>query len=250
MHLKIKAYLRTQEVASYIQARFNVAYSVSGTTRLLHRLGFVYKKAKIIPGKADAVKQQAFLVEYKALKQNKRLEDVIYFGDGCHPHHNVIPAYGWVEKGKDHEVKSNTGRERLNLYGAVNAQNHKAVVMSEPTVNADSVIRLCEKLLNLHVQGFVYLILDNARYQRSKKVAEFLKSHPQMQIKYLPSYSPNLNLIERLWLFFQKKMLYNHYYKDLKTFEQAALYFFNNLGRYRKELSTLLADNFRVIGAN
>jgi transposase len=249
LHLRIHTYLATHEIAVYVTGRFGVTYSIGGMTKLLHRLGFTYKKPKVVPGKADVVKQAAFLKEYQELKAARALQDHIYFVDGVHPHHNAIPAYGWIEKGKDKYLKTNTGRQRLNLNGALNSEDVTDVeILSEPTLNAEAMIRLCERLLTKHAVGIIYLILDNARYYRAKKVTRFVKDHPRIVLRFLPSYSPNLNLIERLWLFFQKKLLYNRYYQDFQTFERASLHFFSNLKQYRKELQSLLTDSFQVIG--
>lgn len=250
LHLRIRTYLTTQDVALYVADRFGVNYSLAGMTKLLHRLGFAYKKPKVIPGRADALKQAEFLKAYRELQVTKGIDDHLYFVDGCHPHHNAIPAYGWIEKGKDKHLKTNTGRQRLNLNGALNSEDITDVeILSEPTLNADAMIRLCELLLTKHAAGIIYLILDNARYYRAKKVTEFVKNHPRIVLHFLPSYSPNLNLIERLWLFFQKKILYNRYYQDFATFERVSLYFFQNLKQYRSQLQTLLADNFQIVAA-
>lgn len=250
LHLRIRTYLTTQDVAVYVADRFGVNYSVAGMTKLLHRLGFAYKKPKVVPGKADAQKQAEFLKSYRELQATKKADDHLYFVDGVHPHHNAIPAYGWIEKGKDKHLKTNTGRQRLNLNGALNSEDITDVeILSESTLNADAMIRLCERLLAKHALGMIYLILDNARYYRAKRVSEFVKSHPRIVLQFLPSYSPNLNLIERLWLFFQKKILYNRYYQDFATFERISMHFFQDLKRYRPQLQTLLADNFQIVAA-
>ena len=91
LHLRVKTYSISQEVAMYVMNRFGVKYTVTGITKLMHRLGFVYKKPKMVPGKADRVKQAEVLTIYQELKANKNPEDHIYFGDGCHPHHNPSP---------------------------------------------------------------------------------------------------------------------------------------------------------------
>lgn len=249
LHLRTRTYLSTKEIVVYVADRFGIAFTVSGMTKLLHRIGFSYKKPKVVPGKADAIKQEEFLKQYRKLQSQKESDDHIYFVDGCHPHHNPIPAYGWIEKGHDKHLKTNTGRQRLNLNGALNSQDITDVeILSEPTLNADAMIRLCERLLAKHTVGIIYLILDNAKYYRAKKVQTFVNDHPRIQLMFLPSYSPNLNLIERLWRFFQEKILYNRYYQDFATFERVCLYFFQELKRYRPQLQTLLADNFQILG--
>ena len=94
----------------------------------------------------------------------------------------------------------------------------------------------------------IYVICDNARYYRSKLVSHFLETS-KTQLVFLPSYSPNLNLIERLWKFMKKKVLYNKYYEQFNIFKQTTLEFFDNIQRYKTELDSLLTNNVRLIDA-
>jgi hypothetical protein len=96
-----------------------VHYSVRGMTELLQRLGYVYKKPKWVPGKADSEAQEAFLKAYPDLKRNKVEQDPIYFIDTTHPHHNPVVGYGWIKRDLEHSIRSNTGRRRLNVNGAI-----------------------------------------------------------------------------------------------------------------------------------
>lgn len=221
--------------------------TVIGITKLLHRLGFVYKKPKLVPAKADVVKQQQFLDEYFKLKSEIKDEDQIYFLDATHPTHNTRPSYGWILKGAEKLIKSNTGRDRLNLNGALNAKTHKIVLREDKKINSISTINLLDQILDKHSSGRIYLIWDNARYYYCKDVQTYLKHHPRLIPKFLPSYSPNLNLIERLWRLFHQKILYNHYYETFSEFKQAVLGFFDNLHHYKKEMRTLLTDNFQLV---
>ncbi len=107
-YLQTHLCLTAKQVAYYVEATWQVTYSERGMAQLLYRLGFVYKKPKLIPGKADAERQRAFIEEYRKLKENLNPEDRIYFMDATHPHHNPIAGYGWIKRGKDHEIRSNT----------------------------------------------------------------------------------------------------------------------------------------------
>ncbi len=91
----------------------------------------------------------------------------------------------------------------------------------------------------------IYIIADNARYYHAKLVTQYLETS-RMHIEFLPSYSPNLNLIERLWMFFYKKTLYNKYYETYEEFKDKCLGFFEDIGKYKGELRTLLTDNFQL----
>lgn len=252
---ELKSYLQentkrtAKEVASHIKKQYGVVFSVIGVTKLLHRLGFTYKKPKIIPGKADRAKQEQFLTTYRNIKAKLRAHDQIYFGDSSHPEHNTKPSYGWILKGKDNDkfIKTNTGRERLNLNGVLNLKDHTVTLLEEETINSEAVIRLFEKLQKSQPQGKIYLILDNARYHHSKLVKAWLKKHRRFKLIFLPPYSPNLNLIERLWRFFHQKVTWNHYFATLEEFRKATLKFFHNLKRYKRELNSLLTDNFQLV---
>ncbi len=114
--------------------------------------------------------------------------------------------------------------ERLrggNVLGALNAVTHQLVtVTNDSYINAQSVCELLRKIAAAHEEIPITLILDNARYQKCKIVwalAESLK----IELLYLPSYSPNLNLIERLWKFVKKQVLYSKYYADFTSFSGA-----------------------------
>jgi hypothetical protein len=92
-------YLSAKEVAHWVEQHFGVRYGESGMTALLHRLGYVYKKPKLVPGKADPAAQEAFLETYEELKADKGVGEPIYFMDACHPQHNPAAAYGWMRRG-------------------------------------------------------------------------------------------------------------------------------------------------------
>jgi len=66
--LKINTYRTALSVVSYIRSKYGVVFSIVGVTKLLHRLGFSYKKPKIVPGKADPISQAAFLETYAGIK--------------------------------------------------------------------------------------------------------------------------------------------------------------------------------------
>lgn len=237
------------DIRQHIREAYHIRYSVIGVTKLLHRLGFSYKKPKIVPGKANRAEQMAFLKKYQKIKARMRQEDHLYFADSTHPQYTTKPAYGWIRKGKAHDktVKTASGRNRLNLCGALNLKRHTAVVLSEETVNAQSIIRLGSRLLRRHPNGNIYVILDNARYHHARLVRDWRNKHGRVKFVFLPAYSPNLNLIERLWRFFHQQVTWNRYFETFEAFERESLAFFKNLNCYQSQLETLLADNFQVI---
>lgn len=254
---ELKIFLRdntkrtAKEVVDYVEKVYGIRFSVIGVTKLLHRLGFAYKKPKIIPGKVDSLKQTAFLKTYMETKANLGSNDRIYFLDSTHPQHNTKPSYGWILKGKTNDkfVKTNSGRERLNLSGALNCNDKTAIVLEEESINKETTIHLLETIKQKQKTGKVYLILDNASYYHARIVKRWILHHPRFKLLFIPSYSPNLNLIERLWRFFHQKVTWNHYFETFEEFKSTTLEFFKNLKHYETELSTLMTDNFQMLPA-
>jgi transposase len=235
-----------KSVVAYIYKQYGVYYSVSGVTDLLHRLGFSYKKPTHVPGKQDTAKQQAFLEEYEQLKARKGANDPIYFADATHPQHNSIPSYGWIKKGQEKELKANCGRRRLNINGAINIETLEPVTDFYDTINADSAIDLFSKIEAKHPEArAIYIIVDNARYYRSRLLKEYADG-TKIKLLFLPPYSPNLNLIERYWKFFKKKVMNNRYYEKFEEFKRACESFFQKRKGYLPELQMLLAENFHI----
>jgi transposase len=104
---------------------------------------------------------------------------------------------------------------------ALNALTHELVTVTNATyINAESVCEPLRKLAALHLDVQITIFLDNARYQKCAAVIALAKSL-NIELCHLPSYSPNLNLIEQLWMFVKKQCLYFHYYADFASFTTA-----------------------------
>jgi transposase len=136
-------------------------------------------------------------------------------------------------------LRGASGRQRYNVLGAWNAVTHQLIRIGNTTrVSSDTMVELLEKIAASMVKP-VTLVLDNARYQHCKKVkaeAERLG----IQLLFLPSYSPNLNLIERLWKFTKSKALRGKYYKNFALFRQA-------IDDCLDQTATAYADNMKSL---
>jgi transposase len=246
-HLKTRLYCSAEAVARWVEQRWRVRYTPSGMTAVLRRLGYTYKKAKLVPGKADPEAQEGFLETYKKLKENKAEGDPVYFMDATHPQHNPVIGCGWIKRGKDFPIKSNTGRRRLNINGAIEIQTYSAEIRFDVTIDATSTIALFQQIEKANpLAARIIVICDNARYYRSKAVQEYLKTS-RIHLEFLPAYSPNLNLIERFWKFFKRQVLYNFYYETFDKYQEACRAFFDRLDVYVPQLRTLLTENFEII---
>lgn len=92
----------------------------------------------------------------------------------------------------------------------------------------------------------IHLFLDNARYQKCYTIQEYAKEK-NIVLEYLPSYSPNLNLIERFWKFTKKVLVRNQYYETFDEFRKAFESFFLSLNDYQSSLESLLTLKFDII---
>ena len=248
-HLDEYLYPDAKSICAYVKEQFGVEYSVAGMTDMLKRLGFVYKNSKSVPAKADGEAQQDFLEETlpEILEEVEAGNAVIYYADGCHPTHNTETSRGWIRKGQDFEIDCNSGRKRVNINAAVNGLKPEHLVYDiTDSVNAQSTQRLCRQLLRKHPRKTIYFICDNARYNRNKMLTEWAKEQ-RIEFVYLPTYSPNLNLIERLWHFMRVKILNSIYYEKHDEFKSAILSFLGDIKQYKSELRSLLTMNYRTV---
>ncbi|MFI0478926.1 MAG: IS630 family transposase [Candidatus Rhabdochlamydia sp.] len=137
--------------------------------------------------------------------------------------------YGWIKRGVRKELPTNTGRQRLNLTGAINIFSHQVVIQEGETLNADSTISFLEKLAEAYPhKETIHLFCDNARYYKNKRVGAYLATS-KIKMHSLPPYSPNLNPIERLWKFTNERVLYNRYYEKFRDFKNEFLGFLEGL---------------------
>lgn len=249
-HLETNLYPDCKSVCAWVEQEFGVKFSISGMRDLLHRLGFVYKKAKAVPAKADESQQRAFLEETlpELMQEVKAGKAEVYFADGTHPTHNTGGMRGWIRAGKDFATPSNSGRRRVNINAAVRAIKPEHVVYDiADTINAQSMQRLCRKLLKKHPGKKIYVICDNAGYNRCAWLREWAENQ-RIEFVYLPPYSPNLNLIERLWRFLKKEAISSIYYDTYDKFREGIVSFLENTKAYKEELRSLLTLNFRTVG--
>jgi transposase len=245
-HLEENLYQRSQDIQRYIVKKYQVSYSKSGLNDLLHRLNFTYHKPKPVPANIDLHVQELFIRKYRRLRKTMGENDVMLFADAVHPTHNNIPSYGWIKKGQKKTIPTNSGRQRVNINGAVNIDSLAMTVDMAESINSASTIRLLEKVHRLYpLADVIHVILDNASYYHSHEVREWLAKHKRIKLHYLPSSSPNLNLIERVWKFFNEKVRNNRYDASFRDFQAACTDFFRKRTKWTKELRTRLTEKFQ-----
>jgi len=249
----LRSYINTffvsdkKEINSYLSDSYNISYTPSGLNKLLKRINFSYQTIHKLPGKCPVEKQEKWVKEFAESLENMASTDIILFMDSVHPSHNTTYSKLWAEKGKPRWINSNTGREHLNISGLYEPFNQEVSIQKDKTINSKTTIELLKKSLEKYQnKQNITIYLDNASYHKSKEVKEYLASQSKIKLNFLPPYSPNLNLIERLWKFTKEKIINLKYYQTFKEFENKVTSFFENIDVYKEELKTRINFKFQI----
>jgi transposase len=241
---------KTKQVSAYIKEQFRGTYTVEAGRQLLHRQGLKRLRPKQQPGDPpSADEQRAFVKHYETMKGESEPGTVFVFGDAMHVVHQNEPGYCWGDPKDPPVIKTNNGRKRLNILGAYNPANHSLVhVTGEETCDAKRVTEWLDIIENAYISvPKIVVFVDNAKYFKATLVADWLKEHPRLRLEALPTYAPNLNLIERFWKFAKERLVKNTYYEKYKTFRAQVFQFLNHGEDYLEELKTLMVEKFQII---
>ena len=116
-------------------------------------------------------------------------------------------------------VQTFSGRKRYNVLGAMDYATKKVLtVTNDSYITATEVCEMLRKISEAYAGKTIHIVLDNARYQKCRAVQDLARLL-DIHLDYIPPYSPNLNLIERLWKFV-KGELRSRYYDDFTIFRQ------------------------------
>lgn len=239
----------SEQVKQFIKQEYNVDYTVQGTVNLLHNIDYVYKYTRNIPSKYNPEKQEQFKAFYELLENSIPDNQVILFTDASHPQHNTEPTRVWVKKGEEKIIKSNTGRNRVNINGMYNPLNQDFIYTTPDTVNAEKMIELF-KDVEKHYEDkeVIHIIADNARYIKNKDIYKYL-DNSRINLIFLPPYSPNLSLIERIWKFLRKKIIRTIYYESFNVFKKSILDFLDNINQCKDELKKFVGSKLHLLPA-
>jgi transposase len=241
----------TREVGAFIQKEFGFFYqSRSGLIALLHRLGLEYRKPERIGRKLDVAKQKAFIAAYETLLNGLGPDEAVLFADAVHPTHAAHPAGCWTRKDEKLALAQTSGRDRLNIHGAIDLETGQTRMIDAETIDATSTIRLLTALETAYpMMTRIHVFLDNARYHHGRKVKAWLAcANRRIRLHPIPAYCPHLNPIERLWGVMHKHITHNRCYGTAREFATAILSFpritaHGNWSTFRDTVT----DNSRVI---
>ena len=241
----------TREVGAWIARECGIEYQTrGGLIALLHRLGMEHRKPAAISRKLDPVKQAAFIQAYESLLNQLPANEAVLFADAAHPTHAVRPVGCWAPKDMAVAVDQSSGRDRLNIHGAIDLETGRTVMKDVLTVNALSTIMLLMGLEAMYPDmRLIHVFVDNARYHHAKLVQAWL-AEPGRRIKlhFVPAYCPHLNPIERLWGVMHKHITHNKHHATFKDFSGAMLTFLrDNVPKNWPAYRDRVTDNFRII---
>jgi transposase len=253
--------LNAKVVCKYVKESFGLEYTQKGMVQTLKRLGFTFKKPKLIPGKCpDKKTQKEFADKLDNTFDNLKENEAGYYVDGSGIVHNMKLNHGWIRKGKNKYIKTNTGRKKMNINGAYNPLTQETICIEQEgsvSVNQESNIELVKKIIRLHPElKLIYLIMDNAKTNKGKLFMKYIKDlyelkNIKIEIIYTPPYSPNLNLIERLWKY-SKNILLKDYIEKYTDFKEKIINFFEieiKEEKHREKLKTFIGRKFQIIDA-
>ena len=242
-----------KEAQHAIEQRTGVGRGATQVRRFLRRLGLQPRRVAAVPippqatAEDHAREQRQFLAgELEPVLAEARADRRdVYFVDGAH---FVYAAFlGWVWCVARLFVRAAAGRKRYNVLGAVHAVTHELIRVANHTyLNAESVCALLRAVAAASGGRPITAVLDNARYQKCALVQGVAQALG-ITLLYLPGYSPNLNLIERVWKFVKKQCLRAVYHPTYDNFTGAIDQCLADLDtKHKRAMDSLLTHNFQI----
>ena len=242
------------QIRQWIEDTFHVRYKPSGVKDLRKRIGASYHKVSGFLWKADPDKQHAFVKRVARHKREAQGPGAPrtrrYYVDACHPIWGLDLVYCcWLLVGQRFLVGMGRGRKRLNILGAYCPDDHEYLDyrLTGDNVNGEQFVNFLRLLRSMHPETERFILyVEGARYYGSPVVKAWLKRHPEFHLSRIPAYSPNVNLIERMWKFLRAKALCK-WHKTFEDLQAAVSEVLDHLEAYGGELRTLMTEKFHII---
>jgi transposase len=235
------------EASERIHELTGIKRSPTQVRQFMHRLGLKPLKVAAVPAKANPAAQADFLEHSlePRIKEAEKGERVLLFMDAAHFVWQLYLGVLWCLSRIF--IPAASGRTRINVLGAYDPiKNVLIKIVNRSYINSSKVIELLERIRTMYCDKVVSIVLDNAKYQRCKVVMAKAAAL-NIELLFLPTYSPNLNLIERLWRFVKKECLYSKYYETANDFESAIVNCLDDINIGKKpKLKTLMTLKFQL----
>lgn len=239
-----EAPISSNQAVARIKALTNITRSPTAVRSWMHKNGLTFRKMGHLPAKVNLVKQAQWLEQHlnPVIEKAKKGECHLLFMDAAHFVLQPFLCAVWCLARLF--IKAPAGRQRLNVVGAVHAITKQIVTLfNDSYVNAEVIAQFLRKLRAEFGDLPLVIVLDNARYQHCQFI-EQLANELGIQLLFLPPYSPNLNIIERLWKMTKKHCLYAKYYENFQRFSSAITNALNTFSQ--EELDKTLTLKFQT----
>ena len=241
-------YSKTGDICAWVKAKFGVEYTRQGMTEWLHRHNYSWKTPVGIPAKADPQKQKNFKRAYARLKKNLPEDEVIVFADASHPTMATKIGKGWVKTGQARPIETIASRTRVNVQGSLDVTTGKFVGSFHKTINSQVMELHFKDLRQVYAQfSLIHVILDRSGYNTCQYTKDAAKRYG-IKLHYLPPYSPNLNVIERLWKIASECVRKNRVFSSAKEFRDSMQeFFFETWPEISEIYRDTLTDKFQTL---
>ena len=242
------------QIRQWLLDTFGVSYTPSGVKDLLRRVGVSYHKVTGFLWKANPDKQRAFVERVARHKREAQRPGAPrtrrYYIDACHPVWGLDLVYCcWLLVGQRFLVGMGSGRKRLNILGAYCPDDREYIDyrLTRDNINGEQFVNFLRLLRSTHPQAERFILyVDGARYYKSPVVKQWLRRHPEFRLSPIPAYSPNVNLIERMWRLLRAKALCR-WHKTFEDMQAAVSQVLDHLEDHGGELQTLMTEEFHIV---
>src|ERR1019366_10633771 len=235
---------------AWLKRMYELSYSKAGLIALMNRVGLVFRKPVLVPRLVDAEAQSAWIVAYEKLLNEMTPNEMAMFMDAVHPAHQSRPTGFWTKRDAPPlALASNSGRDRINVHGAIDLVTGQTVMVEEERINAETTIKLLGLIERRNpTMTSIFVFVDQAAYHKSKVVKEWLnRPERRVKLRLVPVYCPHLNPIERLWGEMHRWVTHNTCYATKKAFREAILQFLTEtVPKEFHKFRDRITDNFRV----
>lgn len=207
-----------------------VQLSPTTLRRRLHQARFRWRRPRLAPAKKEDPEKEAKLTRIAQVQNEATPEDHILYEDETTVRLLPLLRAMWMLAGQQFRIHVPPNWNRgFHIFGTLDAGTGQWVYRFFAQRTHEQFIAFLEHLLTIYPTGFISIILDNGSIHQAKEVLEWLATHHRIQLVWLPTYSPHLNPVERIWKVMKKAIAANRAYAQLGMLKQVARDFFADL---------------------
>lgn len=217
-------------IVSYIAACFTVQVHPDTVRRWVHKLNFRWRRPKREPGPTNDPRAEEKVTRINQVCQTRGPQDTVLYGDESSVYLLPLLRAMWSRLAQQTKILTYSGwNKSIKIFGAVNAFTGQLTYQIHNRCNSQSFISLLEDMLTVYPQGTIYLIVDCAKYHTSAMIKQWLAEHTRMQILLLPTASPRLNPIEKVWWYAKPRISANKWHGSIEALKNKTIEVLNSI---------------------